>query len=416
MRHWRRPGRISLGVAVLVCLGSFNLAWGEESFPLGPGDRLSVTVFRRPDLSGEFRVLPGGALSLPFIGTLPVAGQSVEQVRQALAQRLRDEASLLDPRVSVEIAELQPVLVAGDVRRPGQMPFTLGMTVGHALAAAGGMRRFDLEEAGPRIEIMRMRERLRHGQDGYGVALVRRARLQAEAAGAEDFEPPAEASRYLTPERLRQATESERDIMRRRTASFVSMLAMLTTQTAAYNDEIQALREQSASKDQEAVLIEQEREYVAGLMRQGLTARDSRVVQLARAVVQLDGDRRQITAYIARARQEIARIEQTRSNAETQRQLEISSNLKEIEDTMALLRVTLDEARAGLAELREVLPGDDGPLGPRGGTTFSILRVRASPPQRIAATIDTPLLPGDLVEVSTEATGSGRRLAAGSGN
>jgi septal ring factor EnvC (AmiA/AmiB activator) len=149
-------------------------------------------------------------------------------------------------------------------------------------------------------------------------------------------------------------------------------------------------------------------------MRQGLTARDSRVVQLARAAVQLDGDRRQITAYIARARQEIARIEQTRSSTETQRHLEISSGIKEVDDSLAALRITLDEVRSGLAELRETLPSANGPLNARSVTAYSILRVRGSPPRRIAAEIDTSLLPGDLVEVITDATGPGRRLAAGS--
>ena len=411
-----RPWR-GLACLVLACglhVGVAGHAMGEEPFTVGPGDRLSVTVFRRPDLSGEFRVLPGGALSLPFVGNLQVAGQSVEEIRQALVQRLRGEASLLDPRVSVEFAELQPIMVAGDVRRPGQYPFALGITVGHAVAAAGGMRRFDLEESGARIEIVRLRERLRHGQDVYGAALIRRARLEAEAAGAADFDAPGDAQRYLPSARLREVRDAEREIMRHRAESFTSMRAMLATQTATYNDEIQALREQAASKDREAELIEQEREYVAGLMRQGLTARDSRVVQLARAAVQLDGDRRQITAYIARARQEIARIEQTRSSTEIQRQLEISSGIKEVDDSLAALRITLDEVRSGLTELRETLPSANGPLNARSGTAYSILRVRGSPPRRIAAEIDTSLLPGDLVEVITDASRPDRRLAAGS--
>lgn len=399
-------------------LASF-LAWAgdtraAEAFVVGPGDRLSVTVHRRADLSGEFRVLPGGALSLPFVGNITVAGRSVDQIRAALTQRLREDASLLDPRVSVEIAEMQQILVAGAVRRPGQYPFQLGMTVSHALAAAGGVRRFELEEVGARIEIVRLRERLRQSQDSLGIALVRQARLLAEAADKEEFDAPAAAARYIPADRLQQALDAERNILRRRAAAHSSLIAMLASQTGAYNDEIRALSEQEGSKGQESELLTQESKYVENLMRQGLSPRTSRVSELARSVVQVEGERRQIQAFMARAQQEIARLGQTRMNAINARQLEIATGLKDVDDTMANLRVTVAELRAGLGELREALPTDEGPIGPRGPATISILRVRLAPPQRIAAQADTELMPGDLVDASDDA-GAGRLLAAGAG-
>ncbi|MBW6396481.1 polysaccharide biosynthesis/export family protein [Roseomonas sp. HJA6] len=407
-----RLARLCLTTLLLALGSSYEIA-AAEPFILGPGDRVSVIVHRRADLSGEFRVLPGGALSLPFIGTVPAAGQSIEEVRETLMRRMRDDASLLDPRVSVEVVELQPVLVAGNVRRPGQVPFQYGMTVAHALAAAGGPRRIELEEVGARVEVFRLRERFRQSQDAMGLMLIRQARLAAEASGAEEFAPPVAAARFLPGERLEQTVAAERDIMRRRNAGFTSLISMLDAQAAAFNDEIRALREQNESKDREAALLEQERAYVADLMRQGLTARDSRVVQLARAAVQVEGERRQILAFIARARQELARVEQTRSHTEVQRQLEITTGLKEAEDSLTGLRVALEEVRASLAQLHETLPPDDVPLGSRAAPMITIMRVRSSPPQRIMAHSDTPLMPGDLVEVPLDGSEPGRRLASG---
>lgn len=411
MTRLRRHRAAAALAAALILAGP---AQALETFVVGPGDRLAVSVHRRSDLSGDFRVLPGGALSLPYVGNLPVAGRSIEEVRQALIQLLREDASLLDPRVSVEIAEMQPILVAGAVRRPGQYPYHIGMTVAHALAAAGGARRIELEEVGARVEILRLRERLRSSQDSTGLALIRRARLAAEASEAEDFEPPATAARFLPEDRLRQTIEAERAILRQRNAAHTSLLAMLATQNEAYNDEIRALEAQGSTKEREAELLTQESRYVEGLMRQGLSPRTNRVLELARMAIQVEGERRQILSFIARARQEIARIEQTRVNAITQRQLEITTGTKDSDDTLAAMRVALEEARSGLAQLQGALPVDDAPLGAPGASTISILRVRASPPQRITAGSDTALLPGDLVEISSddEAPG-GRRLASG---
>ncbi len=411
-----RAGRVGLGLLLgaAMLLGLPAPAQAQHDFVVGPGDRLVVSVHRRSDLSGDFRVLPGGGLSLPFIGTMPVAGLSIEQVRQALVQRLREDASLLDPRVSVEIAEMQPVLVAGAVRRPGQFAYQLGMTVGHALAAAGGPRRLELEEVGARIEVLRLRERLRTSQDAMGLALIRRARLLAEGQDAETFDAPPEVARFLDADRITQTLEAERDILRRRNAAHTSLLAMLATQHEAYNDEIRALEAQGGTKEREAELLTQESRFIENLMRQGLSPRTTRVVELARMAIQVEGERRQILAFMARARQEIARIEQTRINSVTQRQLDIANGLKEADDSMATLRVALEESRTGLAQLNEALPADDAPLGPRGPASMTILRVRTAPAQRIAATPDTPLLPGDLVEFSVDdAAPGGRRLAAG---
>lgn len=406
--------RALAGLLAVAAIG-VGSAQASDAFMVGPGDRLSVTVHRRADLSGEFRVLPGGALSLPFLGNLPVAGQSIEQIREALVRRLREDASLLDPRVSVEIAEMQAVLVSGAVRRPGQYPFQLGMTVGHALAAAGGVRQFDVEEVGARVEVMRLRERLRQGQDALGIAMVRQARLTAEAAEAEDFASPAGAVRYLPADRLRQTFEAEREILRRRRVAHDSVLAMLETQTTAYNDELRALADQDVTKSREAELLTQEGRYIENLMQRGLSPRTNRVIELARFAVQVEGERRQIQAFMARARQEIARVEQARINTVTSRQLEIASALKEAEDAIATQRVGIEEVRASLIQLREMLPAEDVPMGPRTPGALTILRVRASPPRRIEAGADTELMPGDLVEAGPDEAGSGRRLAAGAG-
>ncbi len=148
-------------------------------------------------------------------------------------------------------------------------------------------------------------------------------------------------------------------------------------------------------------------------MQRGLTPRTTRVIELARLATQVDGERRQILSNIARARQEIIRLEHQRDNAGTQRQLESQIGLKEAEDQMAGLRVTLEEVRSGLAHLSDALPADEAPLGAPPGAKVEILRIRATPPQRIEADVDTPLLPGDLVDFSTGRAGASGRVALG---
>ena len=122
-------GRLTcLVVGIVVAHPSVSLA-AEDDFLVGQGDKLAIGVHRRPDLSGDFRVQPDGNLALPFVGPVPVAGLTLDAVRLAIVRRLREDASLLDPRISVEMVEGRPISVGGGVRRAGTYPFQIGMTV-----------------------------------------------------------------------------------------------------------------------------------------------------------------------------------------------------------------------------------------------------------------------------------------------
>jgi polysaccharide export outer membrane protein len=46
----------------------------RTSYRLGPEDRLRVTVFNDPRLTGEFRISDAGSIALPLIGSIPACG------------------------------------------------------------------------------------------------------------------------------------------------------------------------------------------------------------------------------------------------------------------------------------------------------------------------------------------------------
>ena len=108
-----------------------------EDYALGAGDKLRVTVFNEPTLSGEFAVSPDGSMSVPLVGALPVAGKKVEQVAALIQARLGD-GYLRDPKVSAEVTTYRPFFILGEVKSPGQYPYASGMTLLNAVATAQG--------------------------------------------------------------------------------------------------------------------------------------------------------------------------------------------------------------------------------------------------------------------------------------
>ena len=105
-------------------------------YRLAPDDRIKIVVYGEEDLTGEFVVGSDGAVSFPLIGSIQANGLSLAQFRQALATQLRH--SLKDPRVSADLVGYRPFYILGEVNKPGQYPFRVGMTVNAAVATAGG--------------------------------------------------------------------------------------------------------------------------------------------------------------------------------------------------------------------------------------------------------------------------------------
>ncbi|MEZ5945776.1 MAG: polysaccharide biosynthesis/export family protein [Hyphomonas sp.] len=107
------------------------------AYTLGNGDQLRITIFGQEDLSGEFEVDGTGSISMPLIGQVMAHGLSTPQL-EAHIKSMLDGDYILNPRVSVEVINYRPFYILGEVNRPGEYPYTSGISVLNAVAAAGG--------------------------------------------------------------------------------------------------------------------------------------------------------------------------------------------------------------------------------------------------------------------------------------
>jgi polysaccharide export outer membrane protein len=110
-----------------------------KDYRLGPNDLIEVEIFEMENLKRTVRVNAAGMISLPLIGSVPVAGLSPPEVETLIAARY-SEKYLQNPQVSIFIKEFtsERITVEGAVTRPGMFPLTGQMTLLRALALAGG--------------------------------------------------------------------------------------------------------------------------------------------------------------------------------------------------------------------------------------------------------------------------------------
>ncbi len=157
--------KILYGASVLfVCLSGFagraadqNTEFAAPNLPaqkIGADDLVAIAVYDSPELTRNVRVSAEGQIRLPMLKrAIPAAGLLPRELESAIAGALRAEQILVDPVVTVTIAEYRsrPISVAGAVKKPLTFQASGNVTLLDALTRAEGLA----PEAGPEILLTR---------------------------------------------------------------------------------------------------------------------------------------------------------------------------------------------------------------------------------------------------------------------
>lgn len=165
----------------------FPLAWKNMPPPtfnrIGAGDVLRVMIFEQDGLGlfgggqngqttlDSVPVDANGAIQLPYIGQVRVAGLSPIEARDLILRRMRGLVASADVQVSFNERHSQLVSVQGDVLKPGPVPLSPETSRLTSLLSLAGPTPADLEQA---------------------TVTVRRGMQSATVQLADIFEHPAE--------------------------------------------------------------------------------------------------------------------------------------------------------------------------------------------------------------------------------
>lgn len=111
-----------------------------EEFQLGPGDRISIKVWRHTDLDMDITIAPDGSITYPLVGRVVVAGMTYPELSETITTSISEYYE--DPQVAVNIVQLnsQKIFVLGDgVATPQVLQLTDQTSILEALTRAGGL-------------------------------------------------------------------------------------------------------------------------------------------------------------------------------------------------------------------------------------------------------------------------------------
>jgi len=112
---------------------------------IGPGDNLSIFVWRNPELSQSVPVRPDGKISVPLVEDLRASGKTSSQLAREIEEVL--STYVKDPLVTVIVSSFQGVFtdqirVVGEAAQPQALPYRANMTVLDVMIAVGGLTEF----------------------------------------------------------------------------------------------------------------------------------------------------------------------------------------------------------------------------------------------------------------------------------
>lgn len=125
--------------AVLDLPALAQTAFTPTSYRVGVGDRIFISVEQRPDLNRELVIEEGGAVTLPLIGEVTVAGLTIKEMEQKLLSALQDYYPSVN-RIEITIREAvsQVIYITGQVGAPGKYNFHKAPNLWEAIREAGG--------------------------------------------------------------------------------------------------------------------------------------------------------------------------------------------------------------------------------------------------------------------------------------
>jgi protein involved in polysaccharide export with SLBB domain len=361
-----------------------------------PGDTVAVSVYSRPDLSGDFTVRPDGTISMHIVGSIPAVGLTPAELERALSdaigRKLKAPASVV-----LAITARRPVFVLGDVETPGAYPFTPGMTVLQLVAAAGGYPQFDASTSSLALRAVDETAAASAARVRLANLLAQRARLEAERDGAERLDVPEELRALVDAAEATRLISEQQRILDAQLAVEASRREAASAEARLAQEETGLLRQQSEIARQQVAEYESELARQTDLVERGFGLR-SNVVELSS---QLNDQKRfllETQSFESRSRQLATGAFADLESEEREEARDVIADLSAVEASIALERAVLDQSARALAligELGHVGASGSAPVPPR----FEVLHDVAGAAEARSVGFDFRLRPGDVLNV-----------------
>jgi polysaccharide biosynthesis/export protein len=392
-------------IVIIALLGWSHANAGE--YQLRAGDTIDIFAAGVPELKQRLTLDVDGHITLPLAGVVHASGSTIAELREKVSSAARAALQQLLPGtvqgaiepndIAVNVVEYSPVYVNGDVAKPGEQRFRPELTVRQAVALAGGYEVMRYHLIDPVIQSADLQADYETYWTEQAREQARLARLNAELNNEVEMGEPAVDRGPIPHQLASDLVNNETQQLSLWNANNNNEIAFLNRAIKNATDQLAELTEQRG-KEKEGVEADSAELQKLAMFQEKGDVTSNRVVDARRAMLLSSTRLLQTEEQIIQITREkegyLRRIE--RLNEENK--LDILKQIQESKIKLAALNARISATADKLvyaSTMRSQLP-----LSRAGLPTVLIVRRTNETLNRIDATEDTTLEPGDVVEIS----------------
>jgi polysaccharide biosynthesis/export protein len=405
MRPAIKWGTVALGLTI-------SATQANAEYRVNVGDVLEVAVAGVPELRTRAAVQIDGNISLPLVGMLPVTGLPLplirDQIGAALASKVfrqrtpdgRETTIVIDAdEVTATVAEYRPIYVNGDVSKPGEYSYRPSTTARQVVALAGGYDIMHIRMNNPYLESADLRSEYGSLWTEFAKEQARMWRIKNELGDGSAISPGVLKNLPIAPSAISDIVNAETEYLKTKENDYQREKAFLQRSAREGDAEVSVLSEQQQKEEEGNQTDLDELQKVLDLLSKGST-NNLRVTDARRAVLLSSTRKLQTSAQLMQVKKQQEELTRKLEKLDDQRRLDL---LREQQET----GVRLNEIREKLQSVGEkiqytAMVRSQLVRGVGNKTEIAIIRKGEKGPERIIASEDTELQPGDTVEVTLQ--------------
>jgi polysaccharide export outer membrane protein len=394
----------------LVAVGLTISTQAKAEYRVNVGDVLEVTVAGVPELRHRAPGQMDGNISLPLVGMLPVAGLPLPEIRAKIGAAVtskvfrqrtsdgREVVVVIDAdEVTAIVAEYRPVYVNGDVSKPGEYPYRPSITTRQLVAVAGGYDIMRIRMNNPYLESADLRSEYGSLWTELAKEQSRMWRIKKELGEGAEINPSILTDVPIGRSAISEIVNAETEYLKTKQNDYQQEKAFLQRGIRQGDEEVRVLSEQQ-KKEEEGVQSDLEKTQKASDLFAKGSLTSPRVTDARRAVLLSSTRKLQTSAQLLLVKKQQDEVTRKLGKPDDQRRLDL---LRELQDTSVRLNQIREELQSVGEKLQYTsMVRSQLARGAGSKPDIAIIRKGEKGLERIIASEDTELQPGDAIEVT----------------
>lgn len=397
---------IKWGLAAVVLTIS---AQANAEYRVNVGDVLEVAVVGVPELRHRAPVQMDGNISLPLVGMLPVAGLPLPEIRATIGaalankvfrQRTTDGREVIivinADEVTTTVAEYRPIYINGDVSRPGEYPYRPATTARQLVAVAGGYDVMRIRMNNPYLESADLRSEYGSLWTEFARDQARMWRIKSELGQGTQLNPGILTDTPITRSAISEIVNAETEYLKTKQSDYQKEKTFLQRGVQQGEDQVRVLSEQQKKEEEGFKADLEELQKTSDLYGRG-SLTSPRVTDARRAVLLSSTRKLQTSAQLLQVKTQQEELARRLARLDDQRRLDL---LRELQDASVRLNQIRERLQSVGEKLQYTAMVRSQLVRGAGSAEIAIIRKGEKGQERIAASEDAELQPGDTVEVT----------------